>query len=264
MSVHPDHDAIAAAIRATYYEPYEPMGWTVEERPFGVYRRNTKAATYPSVILADISAEAIPELIRDVRSYYAGSEHAARIMIDDRKRADALGPSLEAAGLQLDERTTFVAHVGELPGQREAPGIRIESVSRNGLYEYEDTRRKGFANSDDPSPPEDLEWRVKLRIAEMEGGAIYWLARADGQPAACMSWYESEDRLVFSLATRVPYRNRGIARLLLTRLLHESQEASKRAVVINANEDDTPIRLYRRLGFTDEVYWRVTYELEMS
>lgn len=259
---HPEHAAVAAAIRTAYTEPRSDMGWAVEERLFGVYRRNTKAETYPSIILGAVTVGDIPDLVSDVRTYYAGATLPARIMIEDRDVAVALGPALEAAGLTLDERTVFLAHVGELPEERNAPGIRIETVGRGGLYEYEDTRCKAFADSEEPLPPEDLEWRVQLRLAEMAGGANYWLARADGQPAACMSWYEGDDRFVFSLGTRVPYRSRGIARLLLTRLLHESRKAGTRAVIIDADEDGTPVRLYRRLGFTDEIYWRVTYELE--
>jgi hypothetical protein len=33
-------------------------------------------------------------------------------------------------------------------------------------------------------------------------------------------------------------------------------------VIITADEADRPIQLYRRLGFTDEVYWRGTYVLD--
>ena len=98
----------------------------------------------------------------------------------------------------------------------------------------------------------------------MAGGAHYWLARVDGDPAAALSWYDGEDRLVFSLATRLPFRRRGIASHLLCRLLGDSERKNTRSVVINANEVGIPIKLYRRLGFTDEVYWHATYELELS
>jgi GNAT superfamily N-acetyltransferase len=259
--MHLEHDAVAAALRAAYEEPYEPMGWATERRRYGIFRRNTKAETYPSVIVRDLAPAGIPGFLKDVRHYYAGSPFPVRIMIDDRGLDAVFGPSFERTGLRLDERTTFLAHVGEPPEERDAPGVRIEEVARGGIYEYEDTRRKGFADSDATLEPDEIEAGVRLRLAEMDGGAHYWLARADGQPAAAMGWYDSEDRLVFSLSTRVPFRNRGIARRMLTRLLHESRAACTRAVIINANEDGTPVRLYRRLGFTDEVYWRATYEM---
>ncbi|MEX1195809.1 MAG: GNAT family N-acetyltransferase [Dehalococcoidia bacterium] len=261
---HPEHDAVAAALLAAYEEPYEPMGWATERRPFGIYRQNTKAQTYPNVIVRSVSAAEVPDFLRDVRSYYAGSTLPARIMIDDREADATLGRVLVAAGVHLEERTVFLAHVGDVPAEREAPGVRIEVVGRGGLFEYEDTRRRAFDNTEEPTPPEDLAWRVDLRRAEMDGGAHHWIARADGQPAAMMGWYEGRDRMVFSLGTRMPFRNRGIARLMLTQLLAESREAGTRAVIISADEYDTPVRLYRRLGFTDELYWRATYELDLA
>ena len=261
---HQHHDAVAAAVRAAYTQPHPEMGWAVEERTFGVYRRNVKAATYPSVLLRNVEQADVPALLADVREYFAGGLSPVRIMIEDREADTALGPALEAAGLELDERTTFLAHTGAAPDVASVPGVSVESVADGGLAEYEDTRVRGFANADDATPAEDLGRRVDLRRAEMAGGARYWLARVDGEPAATLSWYEGEDRYIFSLATRVPYRNRGIARHLLCRLLGESEREGTRSVVINADEADTPVDLYRRLGFTDEVYWRATYELELG
>ncbi|MCH7810903.1 MAG: GNAT family N-acetyltransferase [Chloroflexi bacterium] len=260
---HPHHDAVAASIRAAYAQPHPEMGWAVEERAFGLYRRNVKAGTYPSVLLRNVSPADVSALLDDVRQYFAGSPQPVRIVIEDREADAALGPALEAAGLQLDERTTFVAHVGAAPEAAGVPGVSVEPVADGGLAEYEDTRVRGFANADDP-PPEDLGSRVDLRRAEMAGEAHYWLARVDGEPAAVLSWYDGEDRLIFSLATRVPFRNRGLARHLLCRLLGESERQGTRSVVISGDEAGTPIDLYRRLGFTDEVYWNATYELELS
>ncbi len=261
---HQHHDAVAASIRAAYTQPHPEMGWAVEERAFGVYRRNVKASTYPAVLLRNASPADVPALLADAREYFAGSLRPVRIMIENREAEAALGPALEAAGLRLDERTTFVAHIGATPEATGVPGLSVESVADGGLAEYEDTRARGFANADDPTSPRDLGRRVDLRRAEMAGGAHYWLARVDGEAASTLSWYEGEDRYIFSLATRVPYRNRGIARHLLCRLLSESEREGTRSVIINADEADTPIDLYRRLGFTDEVYWRATYELELS
>lgn len=261
---HPQHDAVAAALRGVYRRSHPEMGWVVEERRHGVYRRNVKAATYPVVVVGDLSTADVAGFLADVRDYFGAGAHPARIMIEDRDRERTLGPALEAAGLTLDERTTFVAHVGDVPELSQVQGLTIEEVGEHGLTEYEDTRRRGFADSDEPSPPDALATRAELGRAEMEGGARYWLARVEDEPAAAMSWYDIEDRLIFSLATRVVFRKRGIASHLICRLVEESQDAGVRSVLINADEADRPIRLYRRLGFTDEVYWRATYELDLS
>jgi GNAT superfamily N-acetyltransferase len=240
------------------------MGWAAEQRRFGVYRRNTKAATSPDVIVRDVAPGDVETFLKDVRAYFGIGPRPAKIMIDDRELDSTLGPVLEAAGLSFDERTLFVAHVGDVPEAPPVAGIAVEVVGEDGLEEYEDTRVRGFANADDPTPTADLGWRVDLRRAEMTGGANYWLARIGEEPAAAMSWYDGEDRLIFSLATRAPYRKRGIAGHLLCRLLADSERKATRSVIINANETGTPIDLYRRLGFTDEVYWHATYELKLG
>lgn len=261
---HPHHDAVAAAIRDIYRQNHPEMGWTVEERPFGVYRRNVKAPTYPSVILRNAGPGDVPAILADAREHFRGIPRPVRIMIDDPEAEVALGPALAATGVQLDERTQYLAHVGRIPKAPEVPSLTVEVVEAGGLVEYEDTRARGFANADGPTPPGDLSWRVDLRRAEMEGGARYWLARIDGEPAGAMSWIDRPDRMIFSLSTRIPLRKRGIASHLICRLLAESERVGARSVIINADEADTPIDLYRRLGFTDEVYWHATYELALG
>ena len=261
---HPHHDAVAESIRAAYTQPQPKMGWAAEQRRFGIYRRNTKAATYPDVIVRDVAPGDVEEFIKDVRSYFGTGPRPAQIMIDDRELDSTLGTVLETAGLSFDERTSFLAHVGVVPEPPSVARIAVDAVGDGGLEEYEDARHRGFANSDDPTPQEELDWRIDLRRAEMTGGANYWLARIGEEPAAVMNWYDGEDRLVFSLATRLPFRRRGIASHLLCRLLGDSERKDTRSVVINADEAGAPIELYRRLGFTDEVYWHATYELELS
>ena len=65
---HQHHDAVAASIRAAYAQPHPEMGWTAEQRRFGIYRRNTKAATHPDVIVRDLAPGAVEEFLADVRS----------------------------------------------------------------------------------------------------------------------------------------------------------------------------------------------------
>ena len=202
--------------------------------------------------------------LKDVRGYFGIGSRPARIMIDDRELDRSLGAVLEEAGLAFDERTSFLAHVGDVSEAPPVAGIAVGAVGEGGLEEYEDTRCRGFANSEEPTPQKELAWRIDLRRAEMTGGANYWLARIDDEPAATMSWYDGEDLLIFSLATRLPFRKQGIASHLLCRLLGDSEPKGTRSVIINANEADTPIELYRSLGFTDEVYWHATYELKLG
>jgi ribosomal protein S18 acetylase RimI-like enzyme len=63
------------------------------------------------------------------------------------------------------------------------------------------------------------------------------------------------------LATRVPYRGRGIAQALLAAYIDDSAERGCRSVMINADEDDWPVGLYRKIGFSDEVLFHSRYVL---
>ncbi len=122
------------------------------------------------------------------------------------------------------------------------------------------TKLQGFA-SDDARPDEaEIASQVALRGAEMASVGRLRLARVSGDPAAILGWYEDADRFIYNLATRLPYRGRGIARSLLCDFLAESEARAARSTIINADTAGTSIQLYQRLGFTDEVYWRAKYQ----
>jgi GNAT superfamily N-acetyltransferase len=123
------------------------------------------------------------------------------------------------------------------------------------------TKLKGFANSEQEPDPDRIRAEMSLRRVEMADVGRFWLARIEGEPAATFAWYEDTDRFIFNLATRVLFRRRGIARWLLCDFLAQSYAHECRSIIINADTADTPIQLYRRLGFTDEVYWRGRFEL---
>ena len=96
-----------------------------------------------------------------------------------------------------------------------------------------------------------------MRLAEMRGDGRCLLTRVDGQVASICAYYDGDDYFVFLLATRVPYRHRGLARKLLQHVLHEGRDA--RSVIINAQEGGRPEALYRSMGFTDVVHRRWTF-----
>jgi GNAT superfamily N-acetyltransferase len=81
------------------------------------------------------------------------------------------------------------------------------------------TERIAFSGSEAEPDPEELRQRLALRKAEMGGQGRYLLARVGGEPASVVAFYEGEDRFVHHLATRVPFRRRGIARWLLSEVL---------------------------------------------
>ena len=90
----------------------------------------------------------------------------------------------------------------------------------------------------------------------MAGQGRALAARVKGESVAVAAFYEGDDRFIFVLGTRVPFRHRGIGRTLLAHVVHDPGASGCRSVMINADEGGRPEALYRRLGFTDEVHWR--------
>ena len=97
-------------------------------------------------------------------------------------------------------------------------------------------------------------------IAADLGETHLLLGRVEGEAAAISGWYEGTDRLIFHLATRMPFRNRGIARHLLSHVIQEPYTSDHRSVTIFTDPEETPVSFYRRMGFPEEVYyWQARY-----
>jgi GNAT superfamily N-acetyltransferase len=254
---HPRHDAIAATVRAWYTTSAPSMGYHVERRRFGFYMRHPVG--FGEVTVAEAGPEDVPALLADVRATYGDT--SVGIYIDDRRVDADLGPVLAAAGCTRAAAETHLAHVGAAPEVRPVPGVLLEPMTEATVAEWSATKLKGFAGSEQPPGPEHLAAEVAVRRAEVAGEGRFFFARAGREPASIIGLYDGEDRHIFLLATRVPFRNRGIARWLLSHAIAAAHTDGCRSVLINCDPADTPIRLYRRLGFTDEVYWRQRYEL---
>ncbi|MHB1597049.1 MAG: GNAT family N-acetyltransferase [Streptosporangiaceae bacterium] len=143
-----------------------------------------------------------------------------------------------------------------------APGPEQLEVASIGIAELEtwaQVKLQSFAGSEDAPAAGAVTAEVEVRRRELPL-AEYQLGIADGQPAAVLAHYPGTDDLVFILGTRTPYRHRGIARAMLARWA--SAAAGCGSLIINAADGGSPAALYRRLGFTDEVYWHSKYHLQ--
>ncbi len=254
---HPHHDAVAATLQAWYTSSAPAMGVRVERRPFGVYMR------YPpdngEVTLRDVGPTDVSALLADVRTYYGDA--SVGVYLDDHQADATLGPALVQARCTKGTTETHLVHVGAAPAVRPMPGIVLEPMTEATLTEWAVTKLQGFASSEAAPDPQRLAAEVAMRRADMSGTGRFSFARAGGDPAAILGLFDGDDRHIFLLATRVPFRHRGIARWLLAHTIAAAYADGCRSVLINCDPADTPIRLYRRLGFTDEVYWRQRYEL---
>jgi ribosomal protein S18 acetylase RimI-like enzyme len=238
------------------------MGYLVEERAFGWYSRNAAAPHAGHVTLGNVTPDLVPALLDDVRVYYGGV--AVSLYIDDHAQDAALQPALKAAGAVPGPSTCYLAYAGQPPQAPLLGNATFEYASSENLREYAVAKLQGFANSEDEPAEADVASEIALRSAELAGEGRFLIARVDGKPAAIAGWYTSGVAHIFQLATRVAHRRRGIATALLQHIVREELSKGAQTVVINADEHDRPIELYRRLGFTDEVYWRRPYRVAGS
>ncbi len=252
---HPAHDAIAATVRGWFSASAPEMGYEKKQRRYGVYGRHATAGN--EVLIRQLTPAEVPALLADAREYFGPT--SLRLYIEDPALDAQLRAALLAAGCVVFEAQSYLAHVGPLPIAAPVPDLTIEDVTPTTLETWAITKLQGFTEDDALPSAADLAAQVALRGQEMRDVGRLRLARIHGDPAAILGWYEDSDRFIYNLATRLPYRHRGIARTLLCDFLAESQTRRARSTLINADTAGTSITLYRRLGFTDEVYWRVRY-----
>lgn len=258
--LHPEHDAVAQTVRGWFTYSAPEMGYLKEQRRYGVYGRHATAGD--EILIRQCAPSEVADLLADARDYFGGAP--ITLYVEDRALDAALRPALLAQGCVAEETQGYLAHAGPLPSAPPPPGVTLEDVTPATLETWAVTKLQGFANSDERPLEEAIASQVALRGQEMSDVGRLRLARVAGDPAAILGWYEDADRFIYNLATRPPYRQRGIARYLLCDFLAESQACGARSTLINADTAGTSIQLYRRLGFTDEVYWRAKYHYQAT
>ncbi len=256
---HPLHDLLVDEVRRWYETSYAAQGYFVEPRAFGFYGRNV-VAQHPGtnqVTVRNLTPNDVPVFLADLGRYYGSG--GVFIFVDNRRADTDLSPALLAGGCRDVSTQLYLAHVGPSPRVPQVQGLTIEPVIEQNLHEFVIVKIKAFEDSEAEPDPERVQADTSLRRAEMRGGGSFRLARLDGEPAGIIGWYEGPDRFVFILATRVPYRGRGIGRALLADALADAYASGCRSSIINVDPEAGPIDLYRALGFSDEVYWRHRY-----
>jgi ribosomal protein S18 acetylase RimI-like enzyme len=255
---HRRHDELVSEHALWYTRSVPEMGFYVEERRFGFYQCQKNTGRVRATV-RHLPADDVSKFLQDLREYFGEDE--IRFHVDDRELDERIGPVLVESGCTPDVAEVFLAHTGGMPVlASESESLSVEAVNEDTIEEAVRTERKGFADSEAEPDGEELRRRLTLCRAEMGGQGRFLLARVAGEPASVLGFYEGENRFVHHLATRVPFRRRGIATRLLWEVLAGARERGCRSTIINAAENGRPVGLYRSLGFTDEVYWRREYK----
>lgn len=252
---HPEHDAVSGQVRSWYTASTPAIGLSVLPVPYG-FLTDSDRDELKRLLLTEDAADRVPACLDAAADFYGAS--AFEVWVDDRARAERLTPALTSAGLEPVRDTVVLALVGSVRAHPGPDGLVVEDVSDlDQLRAWETIRIQGFSDAEEDPAPERLATEVAGRQAEWPI-CRYQLARLGAEGVAVLGHYTGRDQMVFSLATRLPFRHRGIAQSLLARWSEEAGE-HVRSRLINCDDGGRPHALYRRLGFTDEVFWHRRY-----
>jgi GNAT superfamily N-acetyltransferase len=247
---------VAQEISGWFTHPAPEIGYQVSEYWYG-YRGDFGSAQ-ARVILRIDEPDQVPAALAEARA--ASRTGALTIWVDDRERAARLDPALRGAGCRAGDAVTHLALVGSLAARTGPEDLVIDSIGDARLEEFAVVKLQSFGDTESAPAPERLAREVanrrgELALAECQVGVLA------GESVAVLAYYRGRDQLVFNLGTRVPYRHRGIAQGMLSHWADAATASGCRSLIINATEGGRPADLYRRMGFTDEIYWYQPYEL---
>jgi len=252
-TAHPDRARLVHVVHDWFHGPFHAMGYEAEPRRWGTYWNMGYVYT------RGVPADQVGAFLTDIRAYYG--ERSVCIYVAGREVEATLGPALCAAGCTPDHSEIFLAHVGPVPSVPSVSGMTVEAVDVTNLLDCVTTRLRAFASTEAPPPDEAIRAELARRQAELGGTGRGWLARIRREPAGILWWYDDpSDIYVLLLGVRLPFRNQGVGRGLLCTLLAEAYARGGRSVLLGVlTENVDAIRLYYRLGFRDEMYWRRRY-----
>ena len=260
MTKHPAHDDLVQEVRSWYIHDYPSLRKVVARRPFGYYSRNQQTDYCDIHIVEPFDPAEASAFLADVNAFYG--ERRVLIFTHGQPVDRRLSNALEQSGCTRGSAKLYLAHVntGVSPEAELGPG-RIEPVTRSNLLDYTITKLKAFADSEEEPDQAAVEANMAMRRADLNADGAFLIARVGDEAAAIIGWYEGADRYIFNLATRAPFRNQGIARQLLSRLLADTYALGKRSLLIATDPTDTPVQFYRCMGFVDQIYWMGTWFL---
>ncbi len=254
---HPAHEDIAATLRSWHTTSVPEAGIRVTETWYG-YLSNADGDESPRVLLTIDRPDDVPAALASARSSWDAPEYF--VWVTDRARRSRLDQALRGAGCEPVKATTHLTLVGELHARPGPDALVMDDAGMLRLREWADVKIKSFEDTEANPTPTQLERELTFRT---RGTALETLrlVRLGKEAVGVLGYYAGADQLVFNLGTRVPYRRQGIAQAVLARWAAEGRVEGCRSLTINADDPGRPAELYRRLGFTDEVYWHARYRL---
>jgi len=177
-----------------------------------------------------------------------GLEHR-NLVVEDPLAGERLAPGLVALGYSWDRLVTMVhRRRPDRPAAHPAREVGVEeyiSILREML------RREPYATSE-----EVVRQLSEHRRVFAAAGARFFVAFV-GEVAAsrCELYLGPGIAQIEDVATLPEHRGRGLARAVVLRALDAARAAGAELVFLNADDEDWPKELYRRLGFDELARW---------
>jgi GNAT superfamily N-acetyltransferase len=176
----------------------------------------------------------------------AGLGHR-KVEVLEADSAARLEPGFRALGWHV-ERDLVMPH--RRPPNRESDTSKVEELEASELEEvWAEGTRSGPYGADEEVVRQLVEQKHVLAAA----GARFFAARVEGEIAShCDLYSDGSTGQIEAVMTLEAFRNRGLARAVVTKALEESRASGHDLTFLLADQADWPRHLYVKLGF-DEV-----------
>jgi GNAT superfamily N-acetyltransferase len=221
----------------------------VEVPPFTVFVHRSNDLIFFNYAIPECAAgpEALPALAR-VRAAFAEHRRQPRFEYIEEFAPD-LAPALQAAGFREDARLQLMVCTPQtFRPAPDVPGLSVTEIqlgaTTTDARDYLWASRQGFDPTNISVPTEE-EAEAYLRDAR---GAF--LGRLDGAPAGVSAFMPPIDGVteIAGIATREPFRRRGIASLLTAHAVCAAFAEGVEVACLSA-ADERAGRVYERVGF---------------
>jgi hypothetical protein len=161
---HVVHDELKQTVRSWYVGATPEIGIRSTEVAWGFLVSSDRTDMRRAVLTTD-SPSLVAQALGEAVDCFGND--AFDVWVDDRERARLLTPALAADGFETVQDTVVLALVGAVRAEVAPGGLTVEDVADpDGLNEWVRVKLQGFANSEEPPEPDQLQQDASVRTAE--------------------------------------------------------------------------------------------------
>ncbi len=184
------------------------------------------------------------ELAEEVEPLFAQAGLAHRKIVGEGELGELLVPAFRQRGWKVED-LVLMPHRGSIPE------IDTSGVEEVGPEELEPLWIEGMRSSPEIEGEEEIRQLVAAQHRRRQAVEVRYLAaRVEEQIASyCELFSNGNTGQIESVMTLERFRGRGLAKAVVTHAIAESRTAGHELTFLEADADDWPKELYRKLGF---------------